>query len=216
MINLKQGNIMNRRKTTNKYGGHSKCEYPVIRNNLHAVEYEKWSSMLKRCYSESMHRNRPSYINCTVCDEWMYYKNFYEWMHNQDNFIILENIGEKYHLDKDILCKNNKIYSPDTCELVPYIVNTLFISCRSNRGKFPVGVYYETSSKKYKAQGQNYFTGKYTNLGRYNTSNEAFYLGYKPFKEGIIKKVAEQEYVKGTITKRCFDAMMNYEIKIDD
>ena len=207
---------MGAKRTINKYGGNSKCEYPIMNNDLHTVEYEKWTSMLKRCYSESMHKKRPSYIDCEVCDEWMYYKYFYEWMHRQKNFTILENIGEKYHLDKDILFKNNKIYSPDTCELVPYIVNTLFLSCRLKRGKFPIGVYYEKSSKKYKAQCRNFFTGKYINLGRYDDPDDAFYLGYKPFKEEIIKRVAKQEYAKGTIAKRCFDAMMNYKIEIND
>ena len=209
---------MSGKRKVNKYGGDSQCEYPIwdYKKNIHAVEYEKWSSMLKRCYSESVHRNRPTYIGCEVCKEWKYYKNFYEWMHNQDNFEILESIGEKYHLDKDILIKNNKIYSPETCELVPHIVNTLFISCNSHRGKYPIGVYYATDRKKFKAQCQDVFTGKYKNLGGYSSPEDAFFLGYKPFKEEVIKRVAEKEYSKGTITKRCFNAMMNYKIQITD
>ena len=203
---------------SNKYGGHPKCEYPLWNKNdkCKTVEYEKWNSMFKRCYSESFHKNRPTYIGCKVCDEWIYFKNFYEWMHDQSNFEILKNSGEKYHLDKDILVKKNKIYSPNTCELVPYAVNALFIIHNRLRKKYPPGVYFEEDSNKFKAQCKDTFGGKYKNLGRFNSPEDAFYLAYKPFKEGIIKKVAEQEYAKGTITKRCFDAMMNYEIKIDD
>lgn len=199
-----------------KYGGYSKCEYPIWDENGAVVEYEKWSSMFKRCYSESIHKNRPTYIGCFVCEEWKYYKNFYEWMHSQSNFEILEFIGEKYHLDKDIILKNNKIYSPNTCELVPHIVNTLFLSCNSHRGKYPIGVYYATDRHKFKAQCQDVFSGKYKNLGGYTTPEDAFFLGYKPFKEDIIKRVAEQEYSKGTITKKCFDAMMRYQVNITD
>ena len=209
MINLKQDRVT-------KYGGYPICEYPCTANGKAVVEYEKWNSMFKRCYAESTHKIRPSYIGCSVCDEWKYYKNFYEWMHSQDNFEILEIIGEKYHLDKDILVINNKIYSPDTCELVPHIVNTLFISCNSHRGKYPIGVYYATDRHKFKAQCQDVFTGKYKNLGGYGTPEDAFFLGYKPFKEDVIKRVAEDEYSKGTITKRCFNAMMNYQVSIDD
>lgn len=38
----------------------------------------------------------------------------------------------------------------------------------------------------------------------------------KKHKEEIIKRVAEDEYSKGRITKICYDAMMNYEVEITD
>ena len=39
---------------------------------------------------------------------------------------------------------------------------------------------------------------------------------YKIYKENIIKQVAEIEYLNGNITKRCYDAMLSYEVEITD
>lgn len=35
---------------------------------------------------------------------------------------------EGWHLDKDILLKGNKVYSPETCAFVPAKINSLLIS----------------------------------------------------------------------------------------
>ena len=45
-----------------------------------------------------------------------------------------------WELDKDILVKGNKIYSPDTCCFVPKEVNTVFTKRQSKRGDYPIGV----------------------------------------------------------------------------
>ena len=50
----------------------------------------------------------------------------------------------------------------------------------------------------------------------YPTPEDAFYLGYKPYKEKYIQKVAQEEYELGNITKVCYEAMMNYQVEITD
>ena len=52
-------------------------------------------------------------------------------------------------------------------------------------------------------------------LGTYDTIEEAFNV-YKNAKEDIIKQVAQKEFNDGNITKRCYQAMMNYEVEITD
>ena len=49
----------------------------------------------------------------------------------------------------------------------------------------------------------------------YSTPERAF-QAYKSYKEDVIKQVAEVEYRVGNITKECYEAMMNYEVEIDD
>lgn len=58
---------------------------------------------------------------------------------------------------------------------------------------------------------------KLKGLGLYNTPEEAF-NAYKIAKENEIKRVAEDCVLKGYITKdgRLYNAMMGYQIKIDD
>ena len=52
-------------------------------------------------------------------------------------------------------------------------------------------------------------------LGEYKTPEKAFEM-YKIYKEEYIKQVAQEEYDKGNITKKCYDAMMSYEVEITD
>ena len=49
----------------------------------------------------------------------------------------------------------------------------------------------------------------------FKTPEDAFYQ-YKKDKESVIKKVADDEYSKGKITKKCYEAMINYEVSIND
>jgi hypothetical protein len=69
------------------------------------IQYETWAGMLKRCYGSNYQEKQPSYIGCTVCEEWLDYQNFYDWYNA--NFYTVN--GERVHLDKDILNKGNKV-----------------------------------------------------------------------------------------------------------
>ena len=180
-------------------------------------EYDAWRGILERCYDEKYKEKYPTYKDVLVCDEWLYYPNFYEWLHKQENFDKWYN-GKRWNVDKDILIKGNKIYSPDTCCLVPQNVNKLFIKRGILRGSLYVGVTYDKNKQKYMARVSMYKDNKKyrKHCGYYNTPEEAFYLGYKPTKEIYIKQVAQEEYSKGNITKKCYDAMMNYEVEITD
>ena len=77
--------------------------------------YDKWQAMLQRCYDPKVHEKFPTYIGCTVCAEWHNFQVFAEWFYTQDF------VGNE--LDKDILCKGNKVYSPTTCLLVSKYAN---------------------------------------------------------------------------------------------
>ena len=182
-------------------------------NGVVVREYDIWTTMLARCYDQKFKEKNPTYKNVTCCDEWLNYENFYEWLHSQENYNQWYN-GKKWCVDKDILIKGNKVYSPDTCCLVPHDINCLFLKCEAKRGDLPIGVC--RSRNKLKAHCRNPFTKKLETFGNYRTAEEAFYLGYKPYKENIIKQVAENEYLKGNIVKKCYDAMINYEVEITD
>lgn len=167
--------------------------------------YSVWYCMIDRCYNPAMHQKFPTYKDCEVCEEWLTFSNFKRWF--DENYI------EGYHLDKDILVKGNKIYGPDTCCFVPPKINALFISSKSKRGVLPIGVFGPSAKGKYGAQ--ICIDGKRINLGRYDTPEEAFYA-YKVAKEKHIKKVAQEYYNRGEITKRVYDAMMRWEVEITD
>ena len=183
-------------------------------NGIKLKEYKTWMTMLYRCTNIELKEKEPTYQDVACCNEWLCYENFYEWLHSQENFNKWLN-SDKWHLDKDILLKGNKIYSPETCCLVPQNVNKLFLKRDATRGDLPIGVYKTKDSNKYYAYCQNPFTKRKEYLGSYYTSSEAF-LVYKNRKEILIKQVAQEEYGNGNITKQCYDAMMNYEVEITD
>ena len=179
------------------------------KNKKFSIEYSIWTSMLERATNNDFKNKNLSYIDCEVCNEWLLYDSFYDWIHGQDNFFKYNEI--KLYLDKDILIKNNKLYSPDTCCLVPKRVNQIFVKSNLSRGKYPIGV--GKLNNKYRAYCS--VNGKTIHLGCFSTIDEAFNT-YKVFKENYIKKVAEEEYSQGNIIKKCYDAMMKYEVEIDD
>lgn len=186
-------------------------KYPTKINGKNTKEYRTWYNMLLRCYDKKIHEREPTYIQCECCEEWLLYENFYEWIHSQENFDTISKI--EWALDKDILIKNNKIYSPNTCCLVPQTINNLFIKSDATRGQYPIGVSYYKNISKYASQCHD--GNKNIYLGVYNTPEEAFYV-YKNFKEKLIKNNAKQEYSNHNITKQCYDAMITYEVEITD
>ena len=173
--------------------------------------YNCWQSMLMRCYSAKYQKKYPTYIGCRVCDEWLYYPNFKKWY--EENYYKISN--KTSQLDKDILIKGNKVYSPNTCVFVPNFINTLFTKRQNNRGELPVGVDYLKASKKYRASLSVFKDGKKTKkyLGCFNTADEAFEV-YKQAKEEYVKEVAD-EY-KDKIPTKLYEAMYAYEVSIDD
>lgn len=169
--------------------------------------YRTWRMMLQRCYDEKVHKVEPRYKDCAVCEEWHSLFRFNEW-YLQNYYSIND---ERMELDKDILLKNNKIYSPDTCVFVPQRINTLFVTANKIRGEFPVGVYYDRQKKRYIANMA--YNGKSIKVARCITPIEAFYE-YKFYKECYIKEVAE-EY-KERIPDRLYRAMLKWEVEITD
>ena len=180
-------------KTCDENGKNTKC-------------YDTWLNMLARCYDPKLQEKYPTYKNCRVCEEWWNFQVFAEWYYS--HFYEIEN--ERMALDKDILKKGNKVYSADTCVYVPQSINSLFIKRDNERGNLPIGV--RKNRNKFQARLCK-GNGKRIQLGTYTTPEEAF-LVYKEHKEQFIKEVAEK--YKGQIPHEAYEALMNYEVEIDD
>lgn len=211
--NFKRGIVRNPYYPTVCGVGISGDKYPIVENNRPVKEYDIWLRILYRCFDEKTKKKQPTYRDVTCCDEWLNYENFYKWLHSQENFNQWYN-GKRWAVDKDIFVKRNKIYSPENCCLVPQNVNCLFLKREAERGKYPIGV--RCRDNGFVAVCRNPFEDKAVEIGCYSTPRNAFYSGYKPYKENIIKRVAQVEFEKGNITEKCYNAMMSYEVEIDD
>lgn len=172
-------------------------------NGEQLTSYKRWKEMLNRCYNtnNSEYRNYGE-IGVIVCEEWHNFQNFAKWWE--------ENCpGDEYVLDKDILIKGNKIYSPETCCFVPKEVNTLFTNRKHERGEYPIGV--RLKEKKFIAQ-INYM-GTKIHLGSFDSPEEAF-IAYKTSKEKCIKEYADK--YRNCISKDVYEALYNYIVEITD
>ena len=207
LVQVKSGNVKDR-YLPSVYGvGIIGAKHPVTINNVLTKEYVLWVHMLQRCYSDSFKKKRPTYEGCKCSENFKSYEYFYEWCHKQ-----IGSDNEGWHLDKDLLIKGNKIYSENTCIFLPQEINSLLIKSTATRGKHLIGVYWSNTNKAFVAQVRKN-KGKQEWLGCFNTEIEAF-NAYKQAKECFIKEQAEKW--KDKIDERAYEALMNYEVSIDD
>ena len=161
--------------------------------------YSRWISMMSRCY-EDLPGTRMCYEGCTVDEEWHNFQNFAEWHSKQ-------NIVGSMQIDKDIVCRGNRIYSAQNCRMVPTKINKAMTV--SKRGEYPKGVRphgVRFSSRIMIAQVEYH-------LGVFDTVEEAF-EAYKVAKEAQIISLAE-EY-KAVLDPEVYESMLNWEIRIED
>ena len=187
--------------------GISGAKYPVSEDGRNTKEYELWSNMLQRCYSDTYKKKQPTYIGCDVSDKFKSYEYFYEWCHSQIGFGM-----DGWQLDKDLLIKGNKIYSESTCVFIPREINQTLVKRAASRGEYLIGVCWNKKANAFKAT-VNKNKGEQEYLGLFNTELEAF-NAYKEAKEAFVKEQANQW--KGKIDERAYNALMNYTVEITD
>ena len=174
--------------------------HQVRANGVDVLSYIAWSNMIKRCYKKERRARDKSYEGCTVSVEFHNYQEFAEWYTNHEFY------GLGYCIDKDILNENCKIYSPDTCCLVPTEINNLFVDRRGDRGSLPIGVNHHPKTGKFMARVS---TNKgRTYLGLYKTPQEA-HQAYVIAKEAYVKEVANKW--RGRIDERVYEALMAWK-----
>ena len=187
-------------------------KYKVKEDGKNSDEYKIWYDMLRRCYCPKYQEKQSAYKGCSVEEYLLNFQNMGEWI--EENYYEVP--GEIMCLDKDILCKGNKIYSRNKCIFVPERINTLFTKADKSRGKLPIGIVEDNRTHHFRARCSTLDKNgkiKRVELGSYKTHEEAF-IHYKQFKEKYIKQVAD-EY-KPYIPKELYEAMYRWEVDIDD
>ena len=153
--------------------GYKRDDGKMVRCKLFA----RWSMMMARAYSLKFHNYRPTYVGCSVDKRWHSFMKFREWL-EQQNWVGKE-------LDKDLIQFGNKIYSPETCVLIPQSVNNLLTDSAKSRGDYPIGVSLHRNGKFIAQITEN---SKLTYLGCFNTI-EAASKAYKEAKIKIVDKL---------------------------
>lgn len=154
-----------------------------------------WTGMIDRVYNEEKRSKYETYSDCIICDEWQNYQSFRGWYDKE-----FYQVGtERMHIDKDILYKNNRVYSPQTCLIVPQRINMLFMH-KSNKYGLPNGIT-PMANGRYSAS----YNGK--QIGKYNSLEEAT-VAHDKEKKKAVNEVAE-EY-KEVIPDKVYQALINW------
>lgn len=162
--------------------------------------YKVWKSMIERCYSAKYQERQPTYVGCSVSDEWLTFSNFKSWMEKQD--------WEGKQLDKDLLFEGNKLYNPETCVFVSPMVNTFTLDSGAVRGKWLIGVYWNKGANKFQSNCSNPFTKKLEYLGYFSCEQEAHEEWLKRKLELAHLLAAEQ--TNPIVAKALIDRYSNY------
>jgi len=183
-------------------GVNNEGKYKSRVNGKHTIVYNAWCCMLQRCYDNKLHLRNPTYKDCRVCEEWLNFQTFAKW--------FTENYKNGYQLDKDLLVKGNKVYSPETCCFVPKEINLLILNpSKPSKDKLPHGVQKWRDGFRVKLRVFN----KQKHIGCYKTIIGAF-SAYKSAKEYHVRSVAEK--YKESINSKVYQALLEYTVDFNN
>ena len=173
--------------------------------------YKKWFQMIRRCYDLKWKAEHNYYDDVSVCEEWLNYQNFAQWYAAQPPY------DPEYHLDKDLINREARMYSPETCSWLPRELNSMITKNEAIRGTYPIGVseiphmpgkYLARLTDNYRVTGKTYLLHQI-----FDTPEEAF-AAYKLEKEKFVKQQAE--VYKDKLATRTYEALLRWTVSITD
>ena len=166
----------------------------MLRNQNDFYICQRWNAILQRCYKPFGKTIKKIYNGCEVCEEWRYFPKFKEWFNL--NYI------KGWEIDKDVLFKGNKLYSPETCCFLPKEVNSFFtIKRRRKKGNLPLGVF---------KQDKRFFVVNKDKRIFFNSEKEAYDFYVKTKNKHAIELA---EKYKGIIDDRVYNILINFDVQ---
>ena len=168
--------------------------YTTTINGPDSKKYNDWSNMLTRCYDEKYQKIQPTYIGAIICEEWHNFQTFAKWHNN--------NYVERFHLDKDLLNNENKIYSSDTCIYIPQALNSFLANKLKTNKSGNIGVFFAKECTKNPWHASISIDNKIKNLGYFSTENKAI-KAYSEARETEANKWKEK--MKNILPQKALD-----------
>lgn len=182
--------------------------------NVKTKACQLWENIKNRCeYLPKMDEVRfGKYEGTDACDSWKDFQNFAQWFEETQ---VQGFYHEGWQLDKDLLSKDNKLYSPEFCVFLPEEVNKALNTKSRTRGELPMGLSYNSRNKKlinvvYACKHEAFYLRMCVPKSR---MLEGFEL-YKKSREGYIHFLAEK--YKDKLDPRAYKALKEYEVSVDD
>lgn len=177
-------------------------------NSKSTNEYRSWINMLSRCYDPNYIGTKAGqmcYSGVQVEDSWLNFQVFAEWYCKELVVVELKSPETKFVLDKDLLSPNVKIYSPETCCLIPEQLNIVLVD------KLSLNKTRKLSTIR-KCKNGTYSIGvslnkKFTTFSGYKTEKECFDL-YLSIKEKELNNLIEK--YKFLLNEKVYLALIEY------
>ena len=193
-----------------------KQEYITYTTITGSTAYDIWHGIYNRCYKTEQSSSGVCYESASMGDKWLNDIDlFVEWY--MANYYECD--GESMAVDKDLLRPGNKVYSPETCCIIPQTLNTMLSNCkkrtnhsmwRTSKENLPLGVRHNKSMEKYYSQIKPCGYDETITLSYWDTPEEAF-EEYKKIKQADILLMAAK--YKSKVPKNVYDALLKYEVK---
>ncbi len=181
--------------------------YPIPMHCHTTRSYQMYYDLKRR--TKGITVERESYQECT--NDFLDFQEFAEFCNSEFGFD--KKCGNRFwSIDKDILVKGNKSYSPETCIFVPNDINMTFVNHHSTRGEYPLGVTYQNNgpnplSSSYRANGKHVY------CGLFNDPLEA-HRRWQLGKISVIRAMSEREDISGHV--KLINALLGRAQLIED
>lgn len=134
-----------------------------------------WRAVVARCLpGGSFQSNHNTYVGVT--NGFTDFQQFAEWCQDQYGYMFKESSGHYWHLDKDMIIRDNKVYSPETYLFIPSRINNLFIAfSKKSRNNLYPGVSFDKTGSRFMVNIRllNGKDHRQVYLGTYRTLQEA-------------------------------------------
>lgn len=172
-------------------------------------EYAAWVNMLSRCYYEkgiNVIKGYSTYTDVTVDKSWFNFQVFAEWYTKESNRIHRIDSTLKLNLDKDIISPELRVYSENTCCLIPSDLNTAIIVKQNVKNNKMPSNFVKRSNGKYHVT----FTAMNDSvkLADFNTELECV-TAFITAKEQYIKFLANK-YIS-ILSENVYHTLINYK-----
>lgn len=162
--------------------------------------YTRWRGVIDRCNPVKQIGRDACYKGCSISEEWKDFQNFAQWC--EDN-----NLCGGMDIDKDVLIKGNKVYSSETCLVIPSEINTRAGFNKPLRKELMGTQKVATKNGfRYRARFGGGSTAK-KELGTFDTELEA-HKAWANYKKSILEPLIEQ--YKYAMTDRAYKALKDY------
>lgn len=174
------------------------------RRRRESIAYRKYTAMINRV------RSLSSYKDVKICDDQRKsYALFQNWFNNECKLIGLDPENKDdckklvdYHIDKDY--SRSKLYSPNTCILIPRRLNHIIQNSDNDHVEFKPNA----THCKYSVRIGDARNGR-INIGSFPTKSEAIKIGVQ-VKALVIRFWNEYYYSRNLISKRAYDTVERY------